>query len=72
MWFVALRLLFPGFTKRERRDAFNVEFAAATTSDRWLSTKLAQTALPERSRAAVRFKVVEIGAALWRLVPDYG
>ena len=68
---VALRLLLsPALRSANDVDAFNVEFAAAGHDlDRWLSTKLAQTALPERLLAPLSaLRSLKSGAALWRLV----
>ena len=66
---VALRLLLsPALRSANDVDAFNVEFAAAGHDlDRWLSTKLAQTALPERLLAPLSaLRSLKSGAALWR------
>ena len=68
---MALRLLLsPALRSANDDDAFNVEFAAAGHDlDRWLSTKLAQTALPERLLAPLSaLRSLKSGAALWRLV----
>ena len=68
---VALRLLLsPALRSANDVDAFNIEFAAAGHDlDKWLSTKLAQTALPERLLAPLSaLRSLKSGAALWRLV----
>jgi len=68
---VALRLLLsPALRSPNDVDAFNVEFAAARYDlDRWLATKLAQTALPERILAPLAaLRSLKSGPALWKVV----
>ena len=68
---VALRLLLSRlYEARTTSTRSTSEFAAAGHDfDRWLSTKLAQTALPERLLAPLSaLRSLKSGAALWRLV----